>query len=394
MQQDRCSVIARRAPNSSLSLDAFSVAWQESAAVSGRCAGSENTTGEVFPVTMARLLLGTLRIALGVAMAVTVILAAAWFGAHRALSKLDIAAATESLPLNAAERATLFIASQVFPLRQPAVITDGGRAGERFRDCDICPEMVVLPPGRALVGSPWLEIERYGHLFFGRGLKHNIIYLNLEGPRRLATISDPIAMSVTEVTVAEWLAAQADPEWEAITGHPSAPLPVEGADPARAAGGLDWYAANAYTTWLSVRTGEKYRLPTEVEWEYAARAGTATPFFWGDVMEPGRAQCAECEADGGREFDGPQPVGQFPPNAFGLHDMHGNVWEWVEDCFTNRIVASVTDGSAMTGGDCEFRSLRGGSASEEIWVLRSAKRLGPHAINADRENGIRIVREL
>ena len=120
-----------------------------------------------------------------------------------------------------------------------------------------------------------------------------------------------------------------------------------------------WEDAVAYAKWLSEQTGENYRLPSEAEWEYAARAGTVTRYSWGDSIGVNRANCYEC----GSEWDNKQtaPMGSFPPNAWGVHDMHGNVWEWVQDTWNRNYEGAPTDGSAWENEKEEKRVLRGGS---------------------------------
>ena len=146
---------------------------------------------------------------------------------------------------------------------------------------------------------------------------------------------------------------------------------------------LSWFDAKSYADWLSRRTGRDYRLPTEAEWEYAARAGTAGPYHTGDRLAPDRANYG-----GG----GPAPVGSFPPNAFGLHDMLGNVWEWVEDCWNPSHAGAPADGGARLSGDCNWRVLRGGSWLNGPASLRAAARFrtGPET-RAYFNNGFRIA---
>ena len=135
---------------------------------------------------------------------------------------------------------------------------------------------------------------------------------------------------------------------------------------------VSWEDAVAYAEWLSAQTGERYRLPSEAEWEYAARAGSARKYSWGNEIGHNRANCNAC----GSQWDGEKtaPVGSFGPNAFGLHDMHGNLWEWVQDCWNGSYQGAPTDGSAWTSGDCERRVLRGGSWDDPPVILRAAYR--------------------
>ena len=135
---------------------------------------------------------------------------------------------------------------------------------------------------------------------------------------------------------------------------------------------VSWIDAVAYTKWLSEQTGERYRLPSEAEWEYAARAGSTTKYGWGNDIGHNRANCDGC----GSQWDDEKtaPVGSFNPNAFGLHDMHGNLWEWVQDCWNDSYQGAPADGTAWTIGDCERRVLRGGSWSSQPGLLRAADR--------------------
>jgi formylglycine-generating enzyme required for sulfatase activity len=135
---------------------------------------------------------------------------------------------------------------------------------------------------------------------------------------------------------------------------------------------VNWRQAQQYVAWFSQMTGKPYRLLTEAEWEYAARAGTMTPYYWGDEIGTGNANCNGC----GSQWDGkePAPVGSFPANAFGLYDMAGNVYQWVEDCEHDDYVGAPTDGSAWTSGDCSSRIVRGGSWFVPPVDLRSASR--------------------
>ena len=136
---------------------------------------------------------------------------------------------------------------------------------------------------------------------------------------------------------------------------------------------VSWEDAVVYTRWLSQQTGERYRLPSEAEWEYAARAGTVTKYSWGNELGSNRANCDGC----GSQWDDEQtaPVGSFGPNGWGLHDLHGNVFEWVQDCGNLSYQGAPTNGSAWESGDCSLRVLRGGSWDFDPRYLRSAYRL-------------------
>ena len=167
---------------------------------------------------------------------------------------------------------------------------------------------------------------------------------------------------------------------------------------------VSWEDAVAYTEWLSSQTGERYRLPTEAEWEYAARAGSVRLFHFGDDMahlcryanhadvsiglDLGTKNCVD--GVGGRTAT----VGTYEPNLFGLHDMHGNVSEWVQDCWNDSYLNAPTDGSAWTSGDCERRVLRGGSWSDLPQFLRAAHRLRINTRGRDYVIGFRVARTL
>ena len=130
-------------------------------------------------------------------------------------------------------------------------------------------------------------------------------------------------------------------------------------------------------------TGKPYRLLTEAEWEYAARAGSTTAYFWGDEIGKDNANCNGC----GSQWDGRQtsPVGSFKPNAFGLYDMAGNVWQWVQDCYHDNYNGAPTDGSAWTSGDCNLRVVRGGSFIYGPRALRAAARIRDHLRQSERQ---------
>ena len=137
---------------------------------------------------------------------------------------------------------------------------------------------------------------------------------------------------------------------------------------------VSWNDAREYVAWLSSQTGHTYRLLTEAEWEYAARAGSATQFSWGNEIGQERANCGGCSTQW--DFVQTAPVGSFAANAFGLHEMHGNVWEWVEDCWNGSYSGAPANGDAWLSGDCSQRILRGGSYDDFPYDLRSAIRVG------------------
>jgi formylglycine-generating enzyme required for sulfatase activity len=233
-----------------------------------------------------------------------------------------------------------------------------------FRDCFDCPEMVMVPAGDFLMGSPSGEEGRS----------------DSEGPQRRVTIRRPFAVGKFEVTFAEWRACAAAGGCRTDAFNRAADLlysrfPVE----------VMWRDANEYASWLSRKTGKPYRLLSEAEWEYVARAGTTTRYPFGDTITTGQAK-----HDGKHARE----VGSFPANRFGLHDMHGNALEWVQDCWNATYSGAPTDGSAWIAGDCSVRVLRGGSYSHGPNDIRSASRYrrGDHWLRD--EAGFRLARSL
>jgi len=155
---------------------------------------------------------------------------------------------------------------------------------------------------------------------------------------------------------------------------------------------VSWDSAVAFTEWLSQQTGESYRLPTDAEWEYAARGGTSTRFWWGDTEGRGNANCAGCQSlwDGERS----SPVGRFSPNPFGLHDTAGNVFEWVTDCWNDTFSEAPADGSELDKPGCGVRVIRGGAWSFPPKEIRSANRWRDFQSRRSDDTGFRVVREL
>ena len=242
--------------------------------------------------------------------------------------------------------------------------------GKKFQDCARCPEMVVVPDGSFLMGSPSDEAGRSDD----------------EGPVHRVTIARPFAVGVYEVTFAEWGACVSGGGCDGFRpddrGWGRGRRPVIN---------VSWDDAQAYVRWLSRKTGEEYRLLSEAEWEYVARAGTRTRYWWGDKIGWKRASCSGCwDRWGGRQT---APVGSFSANAFGLHDVHGNVNEWVEDCWNESYRGAPSDGSAWESGDCSRRVLRGGHWSSLPGFLRSAVR-GPRTILWFNDPGFRVARTL
>lgn len=286
--------------------------------------------------------------------------------------------------------------------------------GTVFRDCADCPEMVVVPPGTFQMGSTHLEQMRDDEV-------------RPEGPVRTVTIPVPFAAGRFEITHAEYArfveATGYEPAdkcvaWAgrtAVAGvtwlDPDLGRPPAGNEPAVC---VTWRDAKAYVAWLANKTGQPYRLISEAEWEYAAKAGSTTTWPWGEdearVCEFGNvfdtsgqkdsratmnsnASASAVSCDDG--FTLVAPVGQFKPNAFGLYDMIGNVWEWAEDCSPVLYAREPVDGSAyQASGVCEKRAVRSGS-----WRTRLSRHR-PTFRGRDPEDlayfmfGLRIARDL
>lgn len=316
-----------------------------------------------------------------------------WALALWALADLDAAVARGDLdhPLAPPKAAALFLAAQVLPLRQPGGPVE--TPGRSFRDCPDCPELVEIPPGMFLLGSPWFEPGRYEHIWLRHPIRRELRHINREGPRRLARIAAPFAMMRHELTLGDWEKAQADPDWQRITGiAPRRTSRHDGATPDFAVTNVDQDDAHAYAAWLSAKTGQRYRLASEAEWEYAARAGTATVYPWGNEIGIDHAACLGCSTRWTARGVG--PVGLHPANGFGLQDMIGNGWEWVEDCFVPWHDPVQAEGRPYRAEGCKFAVFKGGTAIAEPWQARSAMRVGPHSYNDGEGSTIRLVREL
>jgi formylglycine-generating enzyme required for sulfatase activity len=236
-----------------------------------------------------------------------------------------------------------------------------------FQDCEQCPTMVALPTGGFEMGARNLS--------------------SAERPMHRVTIAKPPALGKHEVSFAEWDACVAgggcngfrpdDHGW----GRGNRPVI-----------GVGWEDAAAYTRWLSQKTGQRYRLPSEAEWEYAARAGTATAYWWGDTVERGRANCAGC----GSLFDGKKtaPADGFDANPFGLVNMLGNAAEWVADCWSASYAGAPADGSAVERPPCSERVLRGGAFNQAPGYATAASRYKYDASVRYYAHGFRVAKEL
>ena len=251
---------------------------------------------------------------------------------------------------------------------EPAAISDKYEPGQRLKDCEICPELVIVPPGRFTRGSPDSEKERQ----------------TSEGPQQVVEIGYPLAVGMYEVTLDEFEAFAKE------TGHRSAGCTIyegdwlekkesswsnpgfeqTGRHPATC---ISWRDTQAYTKWLSDKTNHTYRLLSSSEWEYIARSGIQAARSWGDDADKACSYANVADSLAEKKYRGwkvhnckdnfvyTAPVGSFEPNNTEVYDMLGNVFEWVEDCWNEDYRGAPTDGTSWTSGDCNQRVLRGGS---------------------------------
>ena len=283
-------------------------------------------------------------------------------------------------------------------------------AGARFRDCKSCPEMIVAPAGTFTIGSPADELGRRDD----------------EGPQREIRIAKPFAVGRYEVTRRQYEAFLRETGYpvsgncmtdrrkpgtwalDAQTNFRDPGFPQSGDHPAAC---VNWNDAKAFVGWLNAKTGGGYRLLTEAEWEYLARAGSTTAYPWGsrakdgcpymngfdrvivnkkgDLYKGEAVSFADC-SDG---YLNTAPVGSLRPNAFGIYDMIGNVAEWIEDCSTSSYASMQSDGSTDRG-DCSKRIVRGGSWGTQPRQLRSAERIRYSPTDVDDSIGIRVAKTL
>ena len=236
---------------------------------------------------------------------------------------------------------------------------------DAFKECDECPEMVVVPAGSFVMGSPADEKDRNSD----------------EGPQHRVTIGKPFAVGRFAVTFDEWDACVTD-------GACYSSLDAGWGRNRRPAINLTWQDTKTYVAWLSKKIGKNYRLLSEAEWEYVARAGTTTAFWWGSSITPQQATYK-----GNGEYGRTEPVDSFKANPFGLYQVHGNVSEFVEDCYGHPdYQGAPTNGAPWTSGDCSRRVLRGGSSMDDPNYLRAAAR--SMSITDFRGFGFRVARTL
>jgi formylglycine-generating enzyme required for sulfatase activity/class 3 adenylate cyclase len=227
-----------------------------------------------------------------------------------------------------------------------------------IRDCADCPELVAVPSGTFKMGSAADEEDHQPS----------------EGPTHLVSVT-PFAIGRYEVTFGQWDACVAE---QACKQSPNDRGWGRGTRPVIY---VSWQDTKDFLKWLSSKTGKMYRLPSEAEWEYAARAGSATRFWWGDEVGEDRTNCMDCPgADASRTM----PVGSFEGNPFGLYDVHGNVAEWTADCWNGSYAGAPSNGDPWLVGECARRVIRGGAWGLRSVEMRSAYRTGDPRRPAER----------
>jgi len=243
------------------------------------------------------------------------------------------------------------------------------------------PEMVVIPAGRFTMGSTAEETTRFNA---------SPELAAQEKPQHSVTVMRAFALSKYPITRGEFSAFVAATGYKGSEAWRSPGFAQTDQDPVVR---VSYEDAQHYVAWLNqLSGGSAYRLPSEAEWEYAVRAGTTTTFYWGDTVGKNNANCADC----GSRWSGKStsPVGSFAANHFGLYDMAGNVWQWVEDCNASNYSEATSDGSAFRSQHCDQRVVRGGAWNSSPLDLRSANRGGDGPESRDPDLGFRVARTL
>jgi len=298
-----------------------------------------------------------------------------------------------------------------------AATTSAPARPKAFRDCPDCPQMVRLPAGSFMMGTPAEAEIRSGMPKPQAGKAE---------PVHKVTFARGFAMATTPVTVAQFRAFIDATGYRAADSCTSQHK-YDGHFIYENAPGLSWQSpgfsqgdnypvvcvsaedGEAYAAWLSKKTGHAYALPNEAQYEYAARAGTTTAYFWGEERDaraceysnqPDLDQADALKAPAGPEYrfqcrDGfafTSPVGHYKPNPWGLYDMLGNIWEWTADCWNDTYKDAPADGSTRLTGDCDARSSRGGSYGNAVFSTYVAVRAPRHASYVGHSWGFRVVR--
>lgn len=233
------------------------------------------------------------------------------------------------------------------------------------KDCAGCPVMIAIPAGSFTMGNNTGDPS--------------------ERPPHHVAIGAPFAIGKYEVTFEQWNACVAANACPRLSSENNAGKNAPARD-------ISWDDAQLYVKWLTKTTGKPYRLPTEAEWEYADRAGTTTQYWWGDQMRKGDANCKGCGDPWHQE--GPENVGSFAPNPYGLYDMNGSVWEWVSDCWHSSYKGAPVDGRVWDEPNCDMRVIRGGSWREGADYMLTSTRFKYSGSVRQSQDGVRVVKDL
>jgi len=269
------------------------------------------------------------------------------------------------------------------------------KPNESFKDCATCPEMVVVPAGSFTMGSPSNEPQRYSD-----ELQVGVSIAAPFSVGRFAITRGEYATFVGEANHlnSDKCSVYENNEWKERADR-SFRIPGFNQDDRHPAVCVNWDDAKAFAAWLSKKTGKGYRLLSEAEREYVTRAGTTTPFWWGTSITPNQANY-----DGRTAYEGGGSVGDFrrrtvsvdtfEPNPWGLYNVHGNVWEWTEDCWNEGNAGNPGNGRPRTTGDCNRRVVRGGSWVSDPRMIRSALRVWTNTADRTARVGFRLARTL
>ena len=267
-----------------------------------------------------------------------------------------LAPATKPAPPPAAAAAAAAPAAVAVPVAgvKPA-------PGAEWKDCAACPPLISLPAGQFTMGSNSSDLS--------------------ERPAHKVTLATPFAIGKYEVTAGQWNACADARVCQRVAQADEAPVRD-----------VSWDDVQQYLKWLGTTSGKPYRLPTEAEWEYAARGGTTTAFWWGEKLVPGKANCKDCGPPW--QVDAPAKAGSFGANPYGLHDMNGSVWEWVSDCWHSSFKDAPADGRTWDAPNCTVRVIRGGSWREGAAYMVASTRFKYDASVRNGQNGFRVARNL
>jgi formylglycine-generating enzyme required for sulfatase activity len=290
-------------------------------------------------------------------------------GGTKGAAVADTAPATPSKP--ARESPKTAAAAKEAPAPKPAApapvaaapASRPAAAAAEVKDCPACPTLISLPAGSFTMGSNSSDPS--------------------EKPAHQVTIGAPFAIGKYEVTAQQWNSCVDAGACQKVALAANANAPIRD---------VSWDDAQQYLKWLGSTSGKPFRLPTEAEWEYAARGGTATRYWWGEQMAAGKANCKDCGQPWTSE--GPANVGSFAANPYGLHDTSGSVWEWVSDCWHNSFKDAPADGRSWDQPNCSVRVIRGASWREGAPYMVASTRFKYDASVRHSQNGFRVARSL